>query len=196
MLTLEDVWRKSNEVMNQIEIAHCDRIDNVFPTAGAASCWKAWNGPFGIATFDNLIYVTYAKQNDENHDDVAGPGNGFVDVFDAQGDLMTRLISRGPLNSPWGLAEVPHKFGQFGPNVLLVGNFGDGTINAFNIQTGASLGALPNHRGDPLAFNGLWALFFFDDWLYITAGIGDESHGLFGFIRKAGEQEGDSDGHD
>jgi len=196
MLTLEDVWRKSNEVMNQIEIAHCDRIDNVFPTAGAASCWKAWNGPFGIATFDNLIYVTYAKQNDENHDDVAGPGNGFVDVFDAQGDLMTRLISRGPLNSPWGLAEVPHKFGQFGPNVLLVGNFGDGTINAFNIQTGASLGALQNHRGDPLAFNGLWALFFFDDRLYFTAGIGDESHGLFGFIRKAGEQEGDSDGHD
>ena len=153
-------------------------------------------GPFGIATFDNLIYVTYAKQDDDKHDDVAGPGNGFVDVFDAQGNLITRLISRGPLNSPWGLAEVPHKFGKFGHNVLLVGNFGDGMINAFNIHTGASLGSLQNRRGDPLAFNGLWALFFFDDRLYFTAGIGDESHGLFGFIRRAGEQDRVSDGHD
>jgi uncharacterized protein (TIGR03118 family) len=151
--------------------------------------------PFGIATFDNLIYVTYAKQNDQRHDDVAGPGNGFVDEFDTQGKLITRLISHGALNSPWGLAEVPHKFGKFGRDVLLVGNFGDGTINAFNIHTGTSLGPLNNRRGEPLAFNGLWALFFFDDRLYFTAGIGDESHGLFGFIRRAEERE-DHDSHD
>jgi uncharacterized protein (TIGR03118 family) len=153
--------------------------------------------PFGIATFDNLIYVTYAKQNAQKHDDVASPGNGFVDVFDTQGKLMTRLISRGALNSPWGLAEVPHKFGKFGDDVLLVGNFGDGTINAFNIHTGASLGPLNNRRGEPLAFNGLWALFFFDDRLYFTAGIGDESHGLFGFIRRVEEREDhESNDHD
>jgi uncharacterized protein (TIGR03118 family) len=160
-------------------------------------------GPFGIATFDNLIYVTYAKQNDEKHDDVAAPGNGFVDVFDTQGNLITRLISRGPLNSPWGLAEVPHKFGKIGHNffdnffhdVLLVGNFGDGKINAFDIHTGAPLGPLKNRRGDALAFNGLWALFFFDERLYFTAGIGDESHGLFGVIKPV-EKEEEEDFHE
>ena len=152
--------------------------------------------PFGIATFDNLIYVTYAKQNAQKHDDVAGPGNGFVDVFDPQGVLIKRLISGGALNSPWGLAEVPHKFGGFGHNVLLVGNFGDGKINAFNIHTGSSLGPLDNRRGEPLAFDGLWTLFFFDDKLYFTAGIGGESHGLFGFITRAEEEREDHDFHD
>ena len=78
---------------------------------------------------------------------------------------------------------------------LQVGNFGDGTINAFDIHTGASLGPLKNRRGEPLAFNGLWALFSFDHRLYFTAGIGDESHGLFGFIKRSEEQE-DHDSHE
>jgi uncharacterized protein (TIGR03118 family) len=155
--------------------------------------------PFGIANIDKLIYVTFALQNDEKHDDVAGPGNGFVDVFTPEGAFVQRLIpftpGTGPLNSPWGLAEAPRGFGKFGHEVLFVGNFGDGTINAFDIHTGAPLGPLENRRGEPLAFNGLWALFSFDHRLYFTAGIGDEAHGLFGFIRRAEEQE-DHDPHE
>ena len=97
--------------------------------------------PFGIQTFSNLLYVTYAQQNAEKMDDVAGPGNGFVDVFDLSGKLQKRLISGGLLNSPWGVAMAPPSFSQFA-GALLVGNFGDGAINAFNRDTGASANAL------------------------------------------------------
>ena len=149
--------------------------------------------PFGIANIDNLLYVTFALQNGEKHDDVSGPGNGFVDVFSPDTGFIERLIpltTNGPLNSPWGLARVPHEFGKFGHDVLLVGNFGNGWINAFNIHTGTFIASLLHRPGQPLAFNGLWALFFFDGKLYFTAGIGDESHGLFGVIKPArGEEE-------
>jgi uncharacterized protein (TIGR03118 family) len=153
--------------------------------------------PFGIANIDNKIYVTFALQNMAKHDDVSGPGHGFVDVFTTDGGFIKRLIPfvtnpiPGPLNSPWGLARVLHEFGEFDHNVLLVGNFGigDGKINAFDINTGQFLGPLKNRRGEPLAFNGLWALVFLDDRLYFTAGIGDESHGLFGFIRATKKED-------
>ena len=152
--------------------------------------------PFDVASINGKIYVTYAKQNASKHDDVSGPGNGFVDVFDTTGHNLRRLIFHGPLNSPWGLAAKPpgpQEFGHFGHDVLLVGNFGDGMINAFNITTGDFIATLKNRRGEPLDFNGLWSLFFFDDQLYFTAGIGDESHGLFGVIRPVErEEEGDS----
>ena len=163
--------------------------------------------PFGIASIDGKIYVTFAVQDADKEDDVAGQGNGAVDVFDADdGHLLQRLILNGPsspLNAPWGLAKEPHKFGNFGHDffnafshdVLLVGNFGDGKINAFDIHTGAFLDPLKNRRGEPLVFDGLWALFVFDNRLYFTAGIGDESHGLFGFIRRAEERE-DHDSHE
>jgi len=85
--------------------------------------------------------VTYAKQDAAKHDDVPGPGNGFVDVFDLDGNLIKRLISNGALNSPWGLALAPSNFGDLS-NSLLVGNFGDGVINAFNPGTGAPLGPI------------------------------------------------------
>jgi uncharacterized protein (TIGR03118 family) len=151
--------------------------------------------PFGIASIDNLLYVTFALQNNVKHDDVSGVGHGFVDVFTPEGVLIKRLIpftpGSGHLNSPWGLARVPRGFGKFGHDVLLVGNFGDGTINAFDINTGNFIAPLENRRGEPLDFNGLWALFFFDDKLYFTAGIGDETHGLFGVIRPV-EREEDS----
>jgi uncharacterized protein (TIGR03118 family) len=135
-------------------------------------------------------------QNPEKHDDVAGAGHGFVDVFDPDRGFVKRLIEftdNGPLDSPWGLARVPrefgkfghNEFGKFGPNVLLVGNFGNGKINAFNIHSGRFIAPLLHRPDQPLAFNGLWALFFLDDRLYFTAGIGDESHGLFGVIRPA-----------
>jgi uncharacterized protein (TIGR03118 family) len=160
--------------------------------------------PFGIANIDGQLYVTFALQKlPDRHDDEAGPGNGFVDVFDANdGHLVKRLISNGQLNSPWGLARVPHefgkfrhKFGGFGPSVLLVGNFGDGKINAFDINSGNFIDPLKNRRGDPLDFNGLWALFFLDERLYFTAGIGDESHGLFGVIKSV-DKEKEEDSHE
>jgi uncharacterized protein (TIGR03118 family) len=165
------------------------------PKVPAGSQSPGW-APFGIANIDNLLYVTFALQNAAKHDDVAGPGNGFVDVFSPDTGFMARLIDftdNGPLNSPWGLARVPREFGKFNHDVLLVGNFGDGKINAFNIASGAFLGSLLHRKDQPLEFNGLWALFFFHNHLYFTAGIGDESHGLFGVIRAQGEQEEEGD---
>jgi uncharacterized protein (TIGR03118 family) len=155
--------------------------------------------PFGISSIDNLLYVTFALQNDVQHDDIAGVGHGFVDVFTPEGVFVKRLIpftdGTGQLNSPWGLARVPHEFGRFSHDVLLVGNFGDGKINAFDIHSGNFIASLENRRGEPLDFNGLWALFFFDDQLYFTAGIGDETHGLFGVIKSV-EREKEENFHE
>jgi uncharacterized protein (TIGR03118 family) len=137
--------------------------------------------PFGIQNINGLIYVTYAKQDADKVDDVPGPGFGFVSVFDTSGNFIKRLISRGHLNAPWGLALAPAGFGR-ASNSLLVGNFGDGRINIFDINSGASAGPLRKANGTPLAFDGLWALLFVDTDLYFTAGIADEEHGLFGEI--------------
>ena len=141
--------------------------------------------PFGIANIEGFIYVTYAKQKPpDNADDLSGPGNGFINVFSTDGAFVSRLVSNGSLNSPWGLAKVPPSgFGGLGPDVLLVGNFGDGTINAFDIQRGTSLGPLLHRPNQALAFSGLWSLLFFDHRLYFTAGLAEEEHGLFGFVR-------------
>src|SRR6266480_7879202 len=105
-------------------------------------------GPFGIAEIKGKLYVTFAKQDATLHDDVAGPGHGFVDVFTNNGAFVRRLVTRGALNSPWGLALAPAGFGQFGGD-LLVGNFGDGHINAFNPATDAFLGQLKQQDGKP-----------------------------------------------
>jgi uncharacterized protein (TIGR03118 family) len=148
--------------------------------------------PFNIQTIGGKLYVTYAVQDAAKHDDVSGPGHGFVDVFDLQGNFLQRLISNGPLNSPWGMAIAPAGFGNFG-NDLLVGNFGDGTINVFDPSTGNSLGQLEGANGMPLINLGLWDLTVGNGGnggsksdLYFTAGIpGDgkvEDHGLFGAI--------------
>src|ERR1700730_13801444 len=141
--------------------------------------------PFGIANIEGLIYVTYAKQKPpDNADDLSGPGNGFINVFSMDGAFVRRLVSNGLLNSPWGLAKVPPSgFGELRSNVLLVGNFGDGTINAFNIYTGESLGPLLHRQDQALQFSGLWSLLFFHHRLYLTAGLAEEEHGLFGFVR-------------
>jgi uncharacterized protein (TIGR03118 family) len=145
--------------------------------------------PFGIQNIGGNLYVTFAKRNGAKHDDVAGPGNGFVDVFDTSGNLIRRLIARGSLNSPWGLALAPANFGQFS-NDLLVGNFGDGHINAFDPDTGAFLGQLRDQNGNSITIDGLWSLQFGNDAvagpsneLFFTAGIDGEAHGLFGDIQ-------------
>jgi len=144
--------------------------------------------PFGIQTINGNLYVTFALQNAEKHDDVAGPAHGFVDVFDTSGNLIRQLILHGRLNSPWGLAHAPADFGLFS-NALLVGNFGNGRINAYDLNTGEFLGQLRDQTNAPITIDDLWALGFGNDAnaglhneLFFTAGINDEADGLFGKI--------------
>lgn len=141
--------------------------------------------PFGIQRIGTKLFVTYAKTDSKKHDDVAGAGHGFIDTFDLNGNLPSRFAAHGTLNSPWGIALAPGNFGDFS-NALLVGNFGDGSINAFDASTGAFLGQLKDAGGNPLIFNGLWGLRFGNDaaagpsnTLFVTAGINDEADGLF-----------------
>jgi uncharacterized protein (TIGR03118 family) len=147
--------------------------------------------PFGIQLINGELYVSYAKQDAHRHDDVAGPGNGFVDIYNTSGVLQTRLISSGALNSPWGLVLAPSSFGGFAGD-LLVGNFGDGTINAYDPVHGTFEGTLTNTDGNPIAIDGLWGLrpgngtFGAPGALVFTAGIAAESHGLLGEITPAG----------
>ncbi len=138
--------------------------------------------PFGIQSINGSIYVTYALQDADREDDVPGPGHGYVSVFDTNGGFIKRLISRGPLNSPWGLALAPSSgFGK-ASGKLLVGNFGNGRINSFVLDTGANRGPLRKENGSVLALSGLWALLFVDTDLYVTAGIDGEAHGMFSEI--------------
>src|SRR5215813_3395200 len=130
--------------------------------------------PFGIRNFNGEIFVTYAKQDHARHDDVAGPGFGFINVFDTSGDFLRRLVSNGNLNAPWGLALVDGE--------LWVGNFGDGLINVYDPTTGTFIETLMRADGTPLQFDGLWDLLPLGDGVYFTAGIADEEHGLFGII--------------
>ena len=148
--------------------------------------------PFNIQNVGGKLYVTYAMQDAAKHDDVSGPGNGLVNVFDTGGQLLRRFAAKGPLNSPWGVVSAPAGFGGFG-GALLVGNFGDGLINAFNPTTGAWLGPLQDGAGKAISIEGLWGLTFGNGskagdtrTLYFTAGIAGggtvEDHGLFGSI--------------
>jgi uncharacterized protein (TIGR03118 family) len=130
--------------------------------------------PFGIRNFNDKIYVTYALQDAKGEDDVAGPGNGFVNVFTTSGTFVKRLISNGKLNAPWGLALVEGE--------LWVGNFGDGTINNYDPTTGAFLETISKADATPLQVDGLWDLLPLGAGVYFTAGIADEEHGLFGLI--------------
>jgi uncharacterized protein (TIGR03118 family) len=174
-----------------------DVLDGSFHPVTLAGAFADPNLPAGFAPFNiqnigGRLYVTYALRDAVGLDDVPGPGNGFVNVFDPNGLLLMWLASGGPLNSPWGLALAPAGFGAFG-GALLIGNFGDGHINAFNPTTGKWLGALENARGEPLSIEGLWGLTFGNGGragdthtLYFTAGIASggsvEDHGLFGSL--------------
>ncbi|HEY3090223.1 MAG TPA: TIGR03118 family protein [Jatrophihabitantaceae bacterium] len=146
--------------------------------------------PFGIHNIGGDLYVTFAKQDAAKHDDDAGPGHGFVDVFAPNGDLLQRLASRGRLNSPWAVTLAPSTFGAFGGDIL-VGNFGDGRINAFDPATGQFLGQLRSQHG-PITIPGLWGLRFptgsldvTPNALYFTAGPNHEADGLLGHITPA-----------
>jgi uncharacterized protein (TIGR03118 family) len=149
--------------------------------------------PFDIKLLGSTLYVTYALQDGAKHDDVAGLGNGFVSAFDLQGNFLARIASQGSLDSPWGLALAPASFGGFAGD-LLVGNFGDGTISAYNLTTDAFAGQLLSSGGGVLSIDGLWALAAGNGGnggntqsIYFSAGPNDESNGLFGVINPAPE---------
>jgi uncharacterized protein (TIGR03118 family) len=146
--------------------------------------------PFGIQTIGSDVFVTYGKQDADAHDEVDGQGLGFVDEYDLQGNLVARVASSGQLDAPWGLAMAPAGFGRFGGD-LLVGNFGDGHINAYvNGDEGwHHVGTLRSPDGGRLMIDRLWALEFGNagnngdpNTLFFTAGPNDESDGLFGTI--------------
>lgn len=146
--------------------------------------------PFNIWNLGNKLYVEYAKQDANKFLDVGGPGAGYVAVFDLNGNLLQHLISGGVLNSPWGVAIAPAGWGAFG-GAVLVGNFGDGRINAFDATTGTLLGTLQDASGSPIAISGLWGIVFGTgtradvNTLYFAAGIPNGSstpRGLLGTI--------------
>ena len=147
--------------------------------------------PFNIVNLNGALFVAYAKQDTYGVGDVAGPGNGYVDIFDMSGNLTTRLIAGGVLNSPWGMAIAPANFGTFA-NMLLVGNFGNGRINAFDPVAGTSLGALQDPTGAAIVISGLWALQDGNgksggdaNAVYFAAGPGNQLHGLLGSLQAA-----------
>ncbi len=150
--------------------------------------------PFGIRAFGDVILVTYALQDADAHDDVPGEGHGYVNMFDTEGNFLKRVTEKGQLNSPWGLALSPDDFGGFSGD-LLVGNFGNGRIHAFDPTKLNGKGEFqhrgPLHSGDgmPIEIDGLWGLSFGNggpagptNTLFFTAGPDDESHGLFGSL--------------
>jgi uncharacterized protein (TIGR03118 family) len=149
--------------------------------------------PFDVKVINGNLFVTYALQNATKHDDVAGIGNGFVSEFDLQGNFIGRIASQGALDSPWGLAVAPASFGSIGGD-LLVGNFGDGTIDAYSLLTDNFEGPLMLGNGSDLSIDGLWSLTTGNDGsggssqsLYFTAGPNGETDGLFGVIKQIPE---------
>src|SRR5712691_1030227 len=168
-----------------------DVIDGQFhqvtwPGAFIDGSLPAHFAPFGIQNIGGFIYVTYARSEEDKHDDVSGPGNGFVDIYTTSGALVRRFASGGTLNSPWGLTAAPSTFGNF-HNDILVGNFGDGRINAFT-PDGRFRGQLKSETSAPIQIEGLWGLRFGNtsgdlNSLFFAAGIDGEQHGLFGKIQ-------------
>ena len=163
-------------------------------TAGSFTDPNVQHGysPFGIQNIDGNLWVTYAMQDKAHHDPVNKPGHGFVSVFDTDGNLLDHFAQHGHLSSPWGVAKAPPSFGQFAGD-MLIGNFGDGRINAYDPASGHWLGMLADSSGKPLVNDGLWSLTFSGpagstpvlappDTLYFTAGLNDEADGLFGTI--------------
>jgi uncharacterized protein (TIGR03118 family) len=147
--------------------------------------------PFNVQAIGDRVFVAYAKQDEDAEDEVAGQGTGFVDAYDLAGKLLERVAQHGQLNAPWGLALAPDGFGRFAGD-LLVGNFGDGQINAYEELANGHFehrGELRGSDGKRLAIDGLWALRFGNGGnagptgtLFFTAGPDEESHGLFGSI--------------
>jgi uncharacterized protein (TIGR03118 family) len=147
--------------------------------------------PFNIQNYGGKLYVMYAQQTSGKGAWVAGAGLGAVAVFDLQGNLIKHLVTGGPLNAPWGVAIAPANFGVFA-NTLLIGNFGDGAISAFDPTSGALLGTLADPQGNTIHIPGLWGLIPGNGGsggdnaaIYFMAGGAQQNHGLLGSIQAA-----------
>ena len=176
-----DFGRGTVEIYDKMFLLQKSFTDPDLASAGFA--------PFGIRNFGTNLLVTFAfKANPGDGDETPGPGLGYVDEFDRDGNMVRRLASQGTLNAPWGLSKAPRNFGKFS-GALLVGNFGDGAINAYDPRSGAFLGQLNDAQGAVLHIEGLWGLAVGpgneSPFLYFTAGPGDESHGVLGILRPA-----------
>ena len=163
---------------------------NFMPVSGMAfndPNIPAGYGPFGIANIGGQLYITYAlKKLPDMMDDSAGQGFGYVDVFNPDGSFVKRFASQGNLNSPWGIVKSNEGFGPF-KNSIVIGNFGDGHINAFD-QSGNFLGQLEDKSGNVITISRLWGLAFNSvvgdpNFLYFTAGPNDENDGTFGYVQ-------------
>ena len=185
----DDILYATNFRAGTIEAYNSDFKSAMLPGSFTDPNLPAGYAPFNAKDINGQLYVTYAVQDPAKHDDEARPGNGLVDIFDLNGDFVKRLVSHGVLNSPWGLQIAPAGFGTFAGD-LLVGNFGDGTINAFDPTTGAFMGTLDGKDGKPLFIQDLWALTVGNGSslggspfnVYFTAGLVDEGGGLFGSL--------------
>lgn len=167
--------------------------DNLFNVAHLAGTFTDPNlpsgfAPFGIHVINSQVLVTYAMQDQAKHDPVHQAGAGYVDLFDVNGNFVERLVSQGNLNAPWGATIPPAGFGAFGGK-LLIGNFGDGTINAFDPTAGTFIDQVKDSSGAVITNASLWDMVFGGggtsgdpNTLYITAGLSNEQHGLFAAI--------------
>ncbi|MBI1394932.1 MAG: TIGR03118 family protein [Betaproteobacteria bacterium] len=177
---------------------HNGRIDSfasdftsVLPGAFVDPTLPSGYAPFNIQNLGGTLYVAYALQDAAGRDEVAGAGLGIVDAFDGSGNLLRRVATGGALDAPWGLALAPTDFGEFG-TALLVGNFGDGLIHAYDPVTGALLGTMLTPQATPIVIDGLWGILFGNGGsagstsdLYFAAGPDGEAHGLFGRLSVA-----------
>ncbi|WP_317204935.1 TIGR03118 family protein [Janthinobacterium sp.] len=170
------------------------RIDVYDASFGAASLPGGFTdpglpadyAPFNIVANGARLYIAYAQFTPPNEDENKGAGLGIVSVFDTGGNFIKRLVTGGRLNAPWGMAFAPADFPGF-PSAMLVGNFGDGWINAYSPDTGAWLGALKSDADMPIAIDGLWGIGFGNGLnsqplttLFFAAGPNDEAHGVYG----------------
>ncbi len=187
----------ANFYSGKIEVYNTSFAPVAMPGAFVDATLPAGYAPFNIWPLTvggtTSLYVAYTLQDatKKNYASTVGPGVGYVDSFDMNGVLLKRVAGGGVLNAPWGLAIGPANFGAFA-GMLLVGNFGDGRINAFNPATGSSLGPLQDPSGNPIAISGLWALLAGNGGsggdpsaIYFTAGTGGQLHGVLGSLQAA-----------
>ncbi|MEX3810820.1 TIGR03118 family protein [Paraburkholderia sp. BR13439] len=173
---------------NKIDVFDTSFTKVSMPGAFTDPAMPAGFAPFGIQAIGSNLFVTYAMQDAAKHDDVPGAGLGMVDVYDTAGNLKQRFATGGPLNAPWGIAQAPASFGSMS-GAIIIGNFGDGMINAFNASSGQSMGPISGPNNSPIVEHGIWGIAFGNDLsnqpsstLFFAAGPNDEADGVYGRI--------------